>query len=158
MNVERCMEIRRPGGGRGCSGPAPEFAGLVPSPLALAPNRWILTAALAWFGVCAGAMNVSMNAQAIFLEHNYGRPIVSSFHALFSLGGMTGASIGGIASARGLTLLRHFEIAIPIFLVAAVISGLSEGETIVVDGLQRVRVGQPVAAGPSPPRADAPAR
>ncbi len=109
-------------------------------PLALAPNRWILTAALAWFGVCAGAMNVSMNAQAIFLEHNYGRPIVSSFHALFSLGGMTGASIGGIASARGLTLLRHFEIAIPIFLVAAVISGP------LLLGSDRGLPGQPVFA------------
>ena len=35
----------------------------------------------------------------------------------------------------------------------AVLSGLQEGETIVVDGLQRVRVGQPVAPGPPPPSA-----
>ncbi|MBE7190358.1 efflux RND transporter periplasmic adaptor subunit, partial [Jatrophihabitans endophyticus] len=35
----------------------------------------------------------------------------------------------------------------------AVLSGLKEGDTIVVDGLQRVRVGQPVNPGPPPPNA-----
>ncbi|WP_237476624.1 efflux RND transporter periplasmic adaptor subunit [Lichenibacterium dinghuense] len=35
----------------------------------------------------------------------------------------------------------------------AVLSGLKEGQTIVVDGLQRVRVGQPVNPGPPPPNA-----
>ena len=35
----------------------------------------------------------------------------------------------------------------------SVISGLTEGETIVVDGIQRVRVGQPVSPGPPPPSA-----
>ena len=35
----------------------------------------------------------------------------------------------------------------------SVLSGLKEGETIVVDGIQRVRVGQPVAPGPPPPNA-----
>ena len=35
----------------------------------------------------------------------------------------------------------------------SVLSGLKEGETIVVDGIQRVRVGQPVSPGPPPPSA-----
>ncbi len=35
----------------------------------------------------------------------------------------------------------------------SVISGLKEGQTIVVDGLQRVRVGQPVSPGPAEPSA-----
>lgn len=35
----------------------------------------------------------------------------------------------------------------------AVLTGLTEGQTIVVDGLQRVRVGQPVNPGPPPPNA-----
>ncbi len=35
----------------------------------------------------------------------------------------------------------------------SVISGLREGQTIVVDGLQRVRVGQPVSPGPAEPSA-----
>ena len=40
----------------------------------------------------------------------------------------------------------------------AVVSGLNEGQTIIVDGLQRVRVGQPVNPGPPPPDAAAAAR
>ena len=40
----------------------------------------------------------------------------------------------------------------------AVLSGLSEGDTIVVDGLQRVRAGQPVAPGPPAPDGTAAAR
>lgn len=40
----------------------------------------------------------------------------------------------------------------------AVVSGLDEGQTIIVDGLQRVRVGQPVHPGPPPPDAAAAAR
>ena len=40
----------------------------------------------------------------------------------------------------------------------AVLSGLKEGQTIVVDGLQRVRVGQPVNPGPPPPDATAAAQ
>ncbi len=35
----------------------------------------------------------------------------------------------------------------------SVVSGLKEGQTIVVDGLQRVRVGQPVSPGPAEPSA-----
>ena len=35
----------------------------------------------------------------------------------------------------------------------SVVSGLKEGQTIVVDGLQRVRVGQPVSPGPAAPSA-----
>lgn len=35
----------------------------------------------------------------------------------------------------------------------SVLAGLTEGQTIVVDGLQRVRVGQSVAPGPPPPSA-----
>ena len=40
----------------------------------------------------------------------------------------------------------------------SVLSGLQEGQSIVVDGLQRVRVGQPVSPGPPPPSATDAAR
>ncbi len=40
--------------------------------------------------------------------------------------------------------------------VAAITNGLTEGETVIVDGLQRVRPGQPVAPGPMTPLPTAP--
>jgi membrane fusion protein (multidrug efflux system) len=41
--------------------------------------------------------------------------------------------------------------------LAAVTSGLVEGETVVLDGIQRVRPGQPVAPGPAQPQVPTPA-
>jgi hypothetical protein len=38
-----------------------------------------------------------MNAQAVAVERRYGRPIMSSLHALFGLGGLVGAGPAGIA-------------------------------------------------------------
>ncbi|MBA3439045.1 MAG: MFS transporter, partial [Pyrinomonadaceae bacterium] len=57
---------------------------------ALASSRLSLGSALVVLGVTHGAMDVAMNAQAVELERAYRRPIMSSFHALFSFGGMAG--------------------------------------------------------------------
>ena len=91
--------------------------------LPLAPNRWWLTGALVVFGVFSGAMNISMNAQAVFLEQRIGRAIMSSFHALFSFGGMAGASLGGLAAGRGIAPSRYFAIAAGIFIAVGLVCG-----------------------------------
>lgn len=52
----------------------------------------VLVAALLVFGAGVGAMDVSMNIQAIIVERDHGRAIMSGFHGLFSLGGITGAA------------------------------------------------------------------
>lgn len=76
--------------------------------LALAPNGWTLALALFVFGFANAAMDISMNAQAVEVEKRYARPIMSSFHALFSLGGLVGAALGGAAAAGGLAPLSFF--------------------------------------------------
>jgi hypothetical protein len=48
-----------------------------------------------------GAMDVAMNANASDVERRWGRPIMSSFHAAFSLGGAAGALLGGWLGDRG---------------------------------------------------------
>lgn len=68
---------------------------------ALAPNPWLLALALVLFGAANGTLDVAMNAQAATVERGYGRPIMSSFHAMFSAGGLAGAALGGaVAAAR----------------------------------------------------------
>jgi MFS family permease len=106
----------------------------------LAVNRWWLTGALFVFGVFSGAMNISMNAQAVFLEQRLGRAIMSSFHALFSFGGMAGASLGGFAAARGIGPSRHFAVGAGIYIVAGVLCGP------MLLGSDRGRPGQPAFA------------
>ncbi|RMH57454.1 MAG: MFS transporter, partial [Deinococcus-Thermus bacterium] len=62
--------------------------------LALAGSGGLLALALFAFGFANAAMDVSMNAQAVEAERRLARPIMSGFHAFFSLGGLVGAALG----------------------------------------------------------------
>lgn len=59
-----------------------------------ATDTWQLGAALVVFGFMNGALDVSMNSQAVEVEQFYRRPIMSAFHGMFSVGGVTGSVIG----------------------------------------------------------------
>jgi predicted MFS family arabinose efflux permease len=63
--------------------------------LAIAPHPLLLAIALTLFGAAIGTLDVSMNIQAVIVEKNHGRPLMSGFHGLFSVGGFIGA--GGMA-------------------------------------------------------------
>jgi hypothetical protein len=52
-------------------------------------------------GATHGAMDIAMNANASDIERRWGRPIMSSFHAGFSLGGAAGAVLGGWLGGLG---------------------------------------------------------
>lgn len=71
------------------------FCLALPLPV-LAPTFTLLVLALVFFRLCNGAMDVAMNTQAVTVEERYGRPIMSSFHGFFSLGGLFGAGVGGL--------------------------------------------------------------
>ncbi|MET7942521.1 MFS transporter [Streptomyces sp. NPDC005302] len=60
----------------------------------LAGNVWTLGAALLALGVGNGCLDVSMNAHAVQVEHAYRRPVMSAFHATFSIGGVFAALVG----------------------------------------------------------------
>jgi MFS family permease len=65
----------------------------------LAPSLPVLAAAFLVHGAAMGALDVTMNAHGVAVEHRYGRPILSGFHAAFSLGGLVGAAIAALAAA-----------------------------------------------------------
>ena len=81
------------------SGPASVIAGLgfaaALAALGFAGSLETLSAATFLAGATHGAADVAMNANASDLERRWGRPIMSSFHAGFSLGGAAGAVLGG---------------------------------------------------------------
>jgi predicted MFS family arabinose efflux permease len=60
----------------------------------VAPSLALLCVACVAFGASNGALDVSMNAHGVAVEARAGRPILSSFHAAFSLGGLIGALVG----------------------------------------------------------------
>lgn len=76
--------------------------------LALAPTLLVLVATLVLFGASNGSMDVAMNTQGVAVERRYGRPILNSFHACYSLGGLAGALVGGLVASRGFAPLPHF--------------------------------------------------
>lgn len=71
------------------------FALLLPLP-ALMPDLASLCAVLFLFGAAGGTMDVAMNAHGALVERHLGRPIMSSLHGMWSLGGLFGAAAGGL--------------------------------------------------------------
>jgi fucose permease len=80
--------------------PLPIAAGTVPAAVA----------AVVLLGGANGILDVSMNSQAVAVEARIGRTILSSFHGLFSLGGLTGAALAGAVLARGAAPLTHAAV------------------------------------------------
>jgi hypothetical protein len=63
----------------------------------LAPNLVLLTASLFLLALANSVVDVSMSAQGIAVEHGFGKRVLSSMHAMHSLGGIIGAGIGAWA-------------------------------------------------------------
>ncbi|MGX9885676.1 MFS transporter [Streptomyces sp. NPDC002276] len=73
------------------------------------------------FGAAYGGINVAFNSAAVELVRAMRRPIMPSFHAAFSLGGMVGAGLGGLV-AGALTPTQHlFGLTVTGLLVTALI-------------------------------------
>jgi MFS family permease len=68
----------------------------------LAPEPWLLPLALIALGAGSGAMDVSMNAHGVAVERALRRPVMSSLHAGWSLGGVAGAGLVALGGAAGL--------------------------------------------------------
>jgi MFS family permease len=74
---------------------------------ALAPNAPALAAALFVYGAASGLMDVAMNTEAVVVETSFARPVMVTFHAMYSFGAMVGALVGSAAAARGLAPSVH---------------------------------------------------
>lgn len=85
-------------------------------PLGLGLSFVALSVNLFCFGAAMSLMDVAMNAQGVDVEQALGRPVMSSFHAAFSIGGFVGASIGGVMAWLDIGPLLHFLMVSVIFL------------------------------------------
>ncbi|MFD9425567.1 MULTISPECIES: MFS transporter [unclassified Streptomyces] len=74
------------------------------------------------FGAAYGGMNVAMNSAAVDLVAALRRPVMPSFHAAFSLGGMIGAGLGGLV-AGGLSPATHLFVLTGVGLIATAALG-----------------------------------
>ena len=78
--------------------------------LAILSNPIGLALALLCFGFGLGGLDAGMNAQAVEVEARSARPLMSGFHGMFSLGGLTGS--------LGLTLLLAGGLSVPVAAMA----------------------------------------
>ncbi|MDN0077400.1 MFS transporter [Crenobacter sp. SG2303] len=75
--------------------------------LMLPPSFATLLPLLLAFSIANASYDVAMNAQAATVEAAHGRPIMSSLHGMFSMGGMVGALAGGGLISLGVSPWLH---------------------------------------------------
>lgn len=85
--------------------------------LALAPTAITLWAALFLFGAATSTMDVAMNDQAVMVERRAQKPLMSSFHASFSIGALVGAMLGAGIVWLSMGSLSHFILAALLFFI-----------------------------------------
>ncbi len=98
------------------------FCFVLPWPL-YAPNLPVLFSVLLLFGFFNSGMDVAMNAQGLSVERRWGKPILSSFHGLWSVGGLAGAGTAAGLIALGVGSRTHLLLFAALFLLAVQAAG-----------------------------------
>jgi MFS family permease len=126
---------------------------VLPIALGLAPNLATLMVALFAFGLASGMVDVGMNSQAVLVERRAGRPLMTSFHACFSFGGLAGALLGGLFAWAAIAPAVNFAaVGVPLACVVAV-----AGRWLVADSgghdVKPATAARPAAADQASPNA-----
>ncbi|GAB3615699.1 MFS transporter [Okibacterium endophyticum] len=87
---------------------------------ALVPSPVIVGLGLALFGFGNGSVDVIMNVEAAAAEGELRKTVMPLMHAFFSFGTMTGAGLGALASAVGVSVFWH-SLAIAVLVAIAVV-------------------------------------
>jgi predicted MFS family arabinose efflux permease len=99
------------------------FCLMLPLPL-LASSPYTLGAILFVFGASNGAMDVSMNAHGVAIQETLGRPIMSSLHGGWSVGGFAASGLVALAGAAGVDpRLESLIVGVGLWLLALWIIG-----------------------------------
>jgi len=88
--------------------------------LATASTLPLLIATLFMFGAGLGAVDSTVNLQAVIVERASGRHMMSGFHGLFSVGGIAGAA--GVSALLALGLSPLWAIAAVVVLILAALA------------------------------------
>ncbi len=116
---------------------------VLPVAFGVAPDQVTFMACLFGFGFAGGLLDVAMNAQAVYVERGFGRPLMTSFHACYSFGALAGGLIGGaFAWAQIGPAVNFAVVAAPVACVALICGRwLLPDETAIADA------GRPRIAG-----------
>jgi MFS family permease len=103
-------------------------AALAALPVALAGvgaagGRPALVVAVLVLGAVNGAVDVTMNAHAVAVERELGRPVLSGCHAAWSIGAVAGSLAGGAAAGAGASLWLHWAVVAGVLVPPALVAG-----------------------------------
>ena len=89
-----------------------------------APSLLGLFIILTMVGIVTGSMDIAMNAAAAIVEEQKGRPIMSTCHGLWSLGGMIGAASTSILAGLSISGRMQMPIlAVLLYILIAILYG-----------------------------------
>ncbi|WP_062201764.1 MFS transporter [Demequina salsinemoris] len=82
-----------------------------------APTVWLFGAALFVVGVTDAWVDVAQNAHGLQVQRLYRRSILNSFHALWSIGAVTGGLLGGAFAGLGVPVTLQFAVTLVVVVV-----------------------------------------
>lgn len=100
--------------------------------IASATSIFSLSVVLFGFGLIGNFGNISMNTQGISIQHQINKPILSSLHAMWSIGAFSAAAVSGWTMRMGYSTSLHFLI---VSLIAAFIIIIGSFHLIPDEGL-----------------------
>jgi MFS family permease len=89
---------------------------------ALAPSGLLFAAALLIGGACDAITDVAQNAHGLRVQRRYGRSIINSLHAIWSIGAVLGGGMAAVAIALQLPLGVHLGISTAVFGIVALVA------------------------------------
>jgi MFS family permease len=90
--------------------------------LGAAHNIAELIGCLFCYGFVGNAANIAVNTQAVAAERMYEKPIMASFHGIWSMAGFTGAGIGIFMIGKQIPPFYHFIIIMVLIFAGIIIS------------------------------------
>lgn len=88
----------------------------------VAPGWLILALALFLAGAMDSITDVAQNSHGLRVQRLYGRSIINSFHAVWSVGAVTGGAMGAVAAQLEVPLVIHLAVSGGLFGMAALLS------------------------------------
>jgi MFS family permease len=92
--------------------------------IGFAPSLPTIFAALVLFGATGGVLDVAMNAQGVVVQGSYGRSIMSGLHGIWSVGGLAGSAVAGLAAGADMGAPAHLLIVGVAMFVISAVSGI----------------------------------
>ena len=90
--------------------------------LSVLSNPLLLALALLVFGVGIGVTDCAMNIQAILVEKQAEKPVMSGFHGMYSVGGIAGAGFMTLLLAMGFSVLTGCLLAVAAVFIMTLVS------------------------------------